>query len=156
MSSTTSSPQNASANNSAAPPPRYACQRCTNCCRWPGFVKLTDPDITAISEFLQLPETDFIQRYTRLRPNRDGLALIDQPDESCIFLEGQDCRIQPVKPHQCRGFPNTWNFPGWREVCQAIELPHPSPQLPRTNESATPITKKKPNREKLAPEKKAV
>jgi hypothetical protein len=42
MPSTTSSQQNDSENNS--PIPRYACQRCTNCCRWPGFVKLTDSD----------------------------------------------------------------------------------------------------------------
>ena len=101
---------------------RYACQRCTNCCRWPGFVKLTEQDITSISAFLGLSEGDFIQRYTRLRPRRDGLALIDNPDESCIFLEGRDCRIQPVKPIQCSGFPNEWNFPGWRDVCEAVEV----------------------------------
>ena len=43
-------------------------------------------------------------------------------DGACIFLEGQDCKIQPVKPQQCRGFPNAWNFPGWREVCEATEI----------------------------------
>jgi len=85
-------------------------------------VKLTESDITEISGFLGLSEHDFIQKFTRLRLRRDGLALIDQPDGACIFLEGCDCRIQPVKPHQCRGFPNTWNFPGWREVCEAIEI----------------------------------
>jgi uncharacterized protein len=85
-------------------------------------VKLTDADITAIAGYLGLSEHAFIQQFTRLRPRRDGLALIDKPDESCIFLEGRDCRIQPVKPAQCRGFPNTWNFPGWREVCEAIEI----------------------------------
>jgi Fe-S-cluster containining protein len=87
-------------------------------------VKLTDSDITAISGFLGLTELDFIQQFTRLRPRRDGLALIDQPDGACISLEGRDCRIQPVKPIQCSGFPNNWNFPGWREVCEAIEIPH--------------------------------
>ena len=122
MPSTTSYRENASESRPAPKPPRYACQRCTNCCRWPGFVKLTDADITAISGFLGLSEHDFIQNLTRLRPHRDGLALIDQPDGACIFLEGGDCRIQPVKPLQCRGFPNTWNFPGWREVCEAIEI----------------------------------
>jgi len=105
------------------PPVRYACQRCTNCCRWPGFVKLTEGDISDIAAFLGMEEHDFIQQYTRLRPRRDGLALIDQPDEACIFLDGRDCRIQPVKPVQCRGFPNAWNFPGWRDVCEAIEIP---------------------------------
>jgi len=105
--------------------PYYQCQRCTNCCRWPGFVKITDSDIAAIAAFLGLEEEAFIQTHTRLRPNRDGLALIDQPDGACIFLEGRDCRVQPVKPHQCTGFPNTWNFPGWRDVCEAVEMPRP-------------------------------
>lgn len=122
MPSTTSCQESGSAN-SLPSPPLYACQRCTNCCRWPGFVKLTNSDITAISHFLEMSEVDFIQKYTRLRPRRDGLALIDQPDGACIFLEGRDCRIQSVKPLQCRGFPNEWNFPGWREVCEAIEVP---------------------------------
>jgi len=122
MPSTTSCLENASESSPAPKPPRYACQRCTNCCRWPGFVKLTESDISAISEFLGHSEHEFIQNFTRLRPRRDGLALIDQPDGACIFLEGRDCRIQQVKPIQCRGFPNTWNFPGWREVCEAIEI----------------------------------
>ena len=98
----------------------YQCQRCTNCCRWPGFVKLTDSDIAEISDFLGMDENAFIQSHTRLRPNRDGLALIDQPDGACIFLDGGDCAVQPVKPHQCTGFPNEWNFPGWRDACNAV------------------------------------
>jgi len=84
-------------------------------------VKLTDADITAVAAFLGIEERGFIQEFTRLRPSRDGLALTDQPDGACIFLDGRDCRIQPVKPAQCGGFPNTWNFPGWREVCEAVE-----------------------------------
>ena len=121
MPSTTSCQENGLANSHSTPP-RYACQRCTNCCRWPGFVKLADSDISAISNFLGLSEIDFIQEFTRLRPRRDGLALTDQPDGTCIFLEGRDCRIQPVKPIQCSGFPNEWNFPDWRDVCEAIEI----------------------------------
>src|SRR5947209_1858878 len=52
----------------------YECQRCTNCCRWPGFVKVDDVDIAALARFLEMSEHDFIQRYTRLRPQRNGLA----------------------------------------------------------------------------------
>ena len=99
----------------------YSCQRCTNCCRWPGFVRVGDVEIAAIAGHLGLSEDDFIQRYTRLRPERDGLALTDKGDShECIFLDGRDCAIQPVKPVQCAGFPNTWNFPGWRAVCEAV------------------------------------
>lgn len=102
---------------------RFACQRCTNCCRWPGFVAITAADISKISTFLKLSEGEFIEHFTRLRANRDGLALTEQPDGACIFLDGRDCSIQPVKPMQCSGFPNTWNFPGWRDVCEAIPVP---------------------------------
>ena len=99
----------------------YACQRCTNCCRWPGFVKVGEAEIASIARHLGLSEHDFIQSYTRLRPQRDGLALIDKGDShECIFLDGRDCVIQAVKPVQCAGFPNTWNFPAWREVCEAV------------------------------------
>lgn len=47
-----------------------------------------------------MSEFDFIQKFIRLRPRRDGLALIDKPNGECIFLNGIDCEIQPVKPHQ--------------------------------------------------------
>ena len=104
-------------------PPKYLCERCTNCCRWPGDVKVSDKEITAIASFLEMPENEFIQQYTRLRANRRSLSLIDQSDGACIFLDGQDCKIQPVKPQQCREFPNAWNFPGWRDICMATEIP---------------------------------
>jgi hypothetical protein len=101
----------------------YLCQRCTNCCRWPGFVRVSEDEIAAIAGFLGMGELDFIQRHTRLRPHRDGLALEEKPDGACIFLEGRDCAIQAVKPRQCRDFPNGWRFPGWREFCEAIPVP---------------------------------
>lgn len=100
----------------------YQCQRCANCCRWPGDVVVSDAEISAIASFMGLSEEEFIQRYTRLRLNRQGLSLIEKKNHECIFLEGIDCQIQTVKPEQCRDFPNKWNFPGWRERCEAIEI----------------------------------
>ena len=101
----------------------FQCQRCGNCCRWPGEVPVNEEEIRAISVFLGMPEVDFIGQFTALRRNRAGLTLIDKPDGACIFLEGEDhCAINEVKPKQCRGFPNDWNFPGWREVCEAIPV----------------------------------
>jgi uncharacterized protein len=101
-------------------PIHYHCQRCTACCRWPGFVKVTDTEIDVIAGHLGMAVDDFIQSHTRLRPQRDGLALLDKPNGECAFLDGNDCAIQPVKPAQCRAFPNAWNFPGWREKCEAV------------------------------------
>lgn len=85
-------------------------------------MRVSEADITAIANFLGLTELDFIAHYTRLRPRRDGLALIDKPNGECVFLDGHDCVVQAVKPHQCAGFPNAWNFPGWRESCEAVPI----------------------------------
>jgi len=104
-------------------PPTYLCQRCTACCRWPGFVRVTEEEVSAIATHLGMEENHFIQNYTRLRPNRGGLALIDREDGACFFLKGNECSIQKVKPQQCKDFPNSWNFPGWRDICEAIEVP---------------------------------
>jgi len=98
----------------------YECQRCTACCRWPGQVRLDDDTISRLAVFLQLSEHDFIQRYTRLRPDRRGLALRDKANGECIFLEGDNCAVQSVKPQQCRDFPNLWNFPGFEKLCRAL------------------------------------
>ena len=97
----------------------YECDRCTACCRWPGQVRLQDGETAIIAHHLGLSEGEFIDRYTRLDRHRKGLALTDQGDGSCVFLDGADCRINPVKPQQCREFPNLWNFPNFQEVCQA-------------------------------------
>ena len=65
-------------------------------------------------------EHDFIQQFPRLRNDRRGLVLQEKPDGSCVFLDGNDCTVQPVKPQQCQNFPNLWNFPGFEKVCHAI------------------------------------
>ena len=97
----------------------YVCDRCTACCRWPGQVRLAPGETGRIAGHLEMPEEEFIERYTQLNASRTGLSLVDQADRSCVFLEGGDCRIQPVKPQQCREFPNVWNFPGFRSECRA-------------------------------------
>ena len=105
------------------PAVRYVCQRCTACCKWPGDVRLEEHEIQIIAAFLDLTEAEFLARFTRLRANRQGLSLIEKADHECIMLEGNSCRIHPVKPDQCAGFPNRWNFPGWRKICQAVLVP---------------------------------
>jgi len=86
---------------------------------------VTEDEIGTIAAHLGMEENTFIQDYTRLRPNRGGLALIDRADGPCFFLKGNECSIQAVKPLQCKDFPNAWNFPGWRDICKAIETPTP-------------------------------
>ncbi len=98
----------------------FHCLRCGNCCRWSGCVKVTDAEIDAIAAFLGMEPDRFLDEYTDLMPDRRGLTLIEAENGSCIFLEETDppgCRIEPVKPAQCRDFPFRWNFPGWENEC---------------------------------------
>jgi Fe-S-cluster containining protein len=98
----------------------YECQRCTACCRWPGEVGFVEGEIARLAAFKESSEPEFIQKYTRLRKDRTGLALQEKPNGECIFLDGNECSVQPVKPQQCRDFPNLWNFPGFEKQCCAI------------------------------------
>ena len=103
------------------------CQRCTACCCWPGQVRLTEAEITRLAAFRGVGESEFIQQFTRLRADRQGLALMEKPNHECIFLEGKDCSVHAVKPQQCRDFPNRWNFPGFEKLCRAIPQWVPDP-----------------------------
>jgi Fe-S-cluster containining protein len=98
----------------------HECQRCTACCRWPGEVRLDEGEIARMASFKGAGEVEFIQRFTRLTNDRRGLSLAEKPNGECVFLEGRDCSVQPVKPQQCRDFPNLWNFPGFEKTCRAI------------------------------------
>jgi uncharacterized protein len=98
----------------------YECQRCTACCRWPGQVRMTEAEVARISAHLGLSAAAFVERHTRLRADRKGLSLLEKSNGECEFLAGNDCAIQPVKPQQCRDFPNLWNFPGFENICQAL------------------------------------
>lgn len=105
----------------------YICQRCNACCKWPGDVRIEDEEISPVAEFLGIEQVEFISRFTRLRTNRTGLSLLEKANHECIMLEGGGCRIHAVKPAQCAGFPNKWNFPRWREVCEAVPTPRSNP-----------------------------
>jgi len=96
------------------------CQRCTACCRWPGQVRLSDAEIGRLAEFKGQSAHDFIQQFTRLSQDRQRLVLQEKSNGECGFLDGDDCTVQPVKPQQCRDFPNLWNFPGFEKNCCAL------------------------------------
>ncbi|MDB6023143.1 MAG: hypothetical protein JWQ04_3000 [Pedosphaera sp.] len=102
-------------------------------------MRLTDAEITRLAEFKGLSEFDFIQEFTRLRQDKQGLALKDKPNGECIFLAGNDCSVQPVKPQQCQDFPNLWNFPGFEKICHAIPKLVSEEEYVRLIERATKV-----------------
>ena len=102
-------------------PPAFTCQRCGNCCRHSGEVRLQDDEPASLAAFLDMPVPAFTERYTRLRDDRQGLVLAERPDGACVFLEEPPvtCRVQLVKPRQCRDFPFTWRYDDLDRVCPA-------------------------------------
>ena len=79
---------------------------------------MTESDTARLSAHLALSEQDFIDRHTRLAPNRLQLALLDQADGSCAFLEGNRCSVYEARPEQCRTFPYAWSV---AEGCPEID-----------------------------------
>ena len=99
---------------------RYRCTRCGACCRWSGYVWLTDEEVGQLAGSLGLSVDEFTDRYTRLTDDRRGLSLVERADESCVFLtDTNHCQVYPVRPQQCRDFPNGWRFPGFDRDCRA-------------------------------------
>ncbi len=106
----------------------FECLRCGACCRWPGHVLLAGGEAEAIAGFLGMPAHAFIERFTMLAANRACLSLAEAPDGACVFLEGNSCGIQPVKPRQCRDFPLHWTVTGARAQCAALRSGGASPE----------------------------
>ena len=105
----------------------FHCVRCGACCRWEGPVRVSEREIDSIADFLGIPVQEFIRNHTVLTGDRRSLSLKENADGSCCWYDPKTrlCRIQTVKPAQCRDFPRRWNFPGWEKLCAgaAAELP---------------------------------
>lgn len=99
----------------------FFCQRCGNCCRVPGYVRLLPAEVETISKYIGIDVSEFTSRFTRLTADRTGLSLVENADRTCVFLGEEDggCRIQSVKPEQCRRFPTDWHFDGYQVLCGA-------------------------------------
>ena len=95
----------------------FQCIGCHACCRETGYVRIGKDEPDTISSFLGLCVHDFIARYTVLTKDRTGLSLMEKEDGACIFLTDMGCKINSVKPLQCREFPQKWKFSGFETIC---------------------------------------
>lgn len=101
---------------------KFRCRRCGACCRWKGAVKVEPDEVDAVAGFLHIPLDEFLADHTCLTPDRKHLSLCEKPNGECAYLTIDDngfpaCAIEPVKPRQCRNFPEKWNFPNWQSQC---------------------------------------
>jgi Fe-S-cluster containining protein len=94
----------------------FECLRCGGCCTgFSGTVRVTDEEIRALSQRLNLSEAEFRSSYTRAM-GRGVISLIEKENQDCIFFEKeQGCTVYTDRPRQCR----TWPF--WRSNVYSSE-----------------------------------
>ncbi len=100
---------------------KFACLRCNECCRQPGFVYLRNGEEASMAAFLGLETFEFVNQYCELEERR-WLVLKKKPQsEDCIFLTETGCSIHPAKPEQCRDFPKRWRTVRSFDYCEGLK-----------------------------------
>ena len=90
-----------------------ACFTCRGtCCRWVGYVWITEQEMIAIAEGRGMELGEFADTYVRAAYGKLSLQdrLIDGEALCCMF-DPIDCRctIYELRPEQC------WTFPFWEQ-----------------------------------------
>ncbi|MBN1900133.1 YkgJ family cysteine cluster protein [Candidatus Sumerlaeota bacterium] len=98
----------------------FHCQQCGECCSGEGVVNVTEEEISRIADYLGVSVEEFKEKWTRAAFFK-GYWLQEKPNKDCIFLEGNQCVIQPVKPEQCRSFPFSWENLDSIKTCPALK-----------------------------------
>lgn len=91
---------------------KFSCQQCSCCCRHePGFVYLSEKDLTKILMQFNIERESFIKEHCRWVPYYDGtevLCLNEKENNDCCFWDN-GCTIYQARPVQCRTYP-FWDF----------------------------------------------
>ncbi len=86
----------------------FSCTQCSACCRHdPGFVFLSENDLSCLLEWSNLPREEFIQVYCRwviLADNFEYLSLKEKSNYDCILWKN-GCTAYKFRPLQCSTFP---------------------------------------------------
>ncbi|MBU9889481.1 MAG: YkgJ family cysteine cluster protein [Candidatus Omnitrophica bacterium] len=99
---------------------QFQCQRCGACCRQPGFVYLSETDVTRLAAFLGAEVYAFTDSYTLLWERR-YLALKKNADETCFFLGAEGCKVYDARPDQCRDYPLKWKTKRSTAYCAGLK-----------------------------------
>lgn len=87
---------------------RFTCTQCAHCCKdEPGYVFLSEEEISAIAAHLSLSRLAFLQHYCRRVQMADiyMISLLERRNNDCVFLTEAGCRIYQARPLQCRSYP---------------------------------------------------
>lgn len=87
---------------------QFECSRCSDCCRLsPGYVYLSQRDLTSLCQWFKLSQQEFIEKYCRWVEYYEGkqaLALLERKNYDCILWNG-GCTAYEARPLQCSTYP---------------------------------------------------
>lgn len=84
--------------------PIFNCKQCGDCCAGRGGIHVRPQEVEAMAALLSMPVEDFLRNYVEASVTGSRLTVADKG--SCVFLlEGNLCRVHPVKPFICRQWP---------------------------------------------------
>jgi uncharacterized protein len=82
----------------------FNCQQCGDCCSGRGGIFVKPQEVEDMAALLALPKEEFCRRYVEASAMGPRLTIAD--NGFCVFLmEGNLCRVHPVKPFICRQWP---------------------------------------------------
>jgi Fe-S-cluster containining protein len=85
-------------------PPVFRCRQCGDCCAGRGGIHVQPREVEEMAALLSLPVDEFCRRYVEASALGPRLTVADSG--FCVFLmEGNLCRVHPVKPLICRQWP---------------------------------------------------
>ncbi len=98
----------------------FECVQCGVCCRWGGYVYITQDDVRRIANYLSMPEFAFVNTYAEMI-HRPRLTLKTKEDGRCILQEGDRCSVHSAKPKQCVSFPDHWKIKDIESFCNGYK-----------------------------------
>lgn len=104
----------------------FKCERCGNCCKGDGAVRIGPAEADRMARHLGLPRRKFLKQYARqITPEQWWLINHDNEELWCIFLvrdaEGlYGCQVNEAKPDQCRSFPAKWRNSDSLRTCAGL------------------------------------
>ncbi|HEY9074097.1 MAG TPA: YkgJ family cysteine cluster protein [Desulfobaccales bacterium] len=82
----------------------FDCQQCGDCCAGRGGIHAKPEEVEAMAALLSMSVEDFCRDY--MENSVTGARLTIADNGCCVFLmEGNLCRVHPVKPFICRQWP---------------------------------------------------
>ena len=109
----------------------FHCRMCGHCCEGKGGIIVSPNDLVRLASFLQLPETEVIDRFGEYLGGK--LQIRTGADGFCIFFkQGKGCTVHEGKPDICRAWPffrgnllDSESFAMAKEFCPGIDKDAP-------------------------------